>query len=130
MKIIDATNAVVGRLASYVAKEVLKGEEIAIVNSEKAIIVGKKKILKQKFKENRSKHGSSQKGPSYPTLPKNILKRSIRGMLPHTKERGKEALGRVKCYDGIPKDLEGKKTIKGGKGKVGIKLETISKGIR
>ncbi|HDH44680.1 MAG TPA: 50S ribosomal protein L13, partial [Thermococcus sp.] len=37
--VIDATGAVLGRLASIVAKRLLNGEEIAIVNSEKAIIV-------------------------------------------------------------------------------------------
>ena len=40
--VIDATNATMGRLASYVAKQALLGKQIAIVNSEKAIITGNK----------------------------------------------------------------------------------------
>ena len=38
--IIDAKNQVVGRLASIVATEVLKGKEIDIVNAEHAVIIG------------------------------------------------------------------------------------------
>ena len=36
--IIDATDATLGRLSTNAAKRLLKGEEIAVVNSEKAII--------------------------------------------------------------------------------------------
>ena len=39
MVVVNAENAVVGRLASYVAKVALNGEEVTIVNAEKAIIV-------------------------------------------------------------------------------------------
>jgi large subunit ribosomal protein L13 len=41
--IIDATNATLGRLASFVAKQALQGKKVIIVNSEKAIITGDKK---------------------------------------------------------------------------------------
>ena len=37
MKIIDGTGLVAGRLASYTAKEALKGEEIAVVNCSDVI---------------------------------------------------------------------------------------------
>ena len=50
MKIIDGTNAILGRLASYTAKELLKGEEIIIVNCEKIIITGNKKNIEENFK--------------------------------------------------------------------------------
>ena len=51
IKVIDAENAILGRLASYVAKQVLKGEEIVIVNSEKAIITGNKKNIQKNYKK-------------------------------------------------------------------------------
>ena len=51
-------------------------------------------------------------------------------MLPnHRKGRGKEALKRIMCYKGIPKEFEDKKKIISGKDKKTkfIKVEEISK---
>jgi len=36
--VIDSENLLVGRLASMVAKRALAGEEIAVINAEKAVI--------------------------------------------------------------------------------------------
>ena len=38
VNIIDASGAILGRLGTNVAKRLLSGEEISIVNTEKAII--------------------------------------------------------------------------------------------
>ena len=116
MKIIDGKEAIMGRLASYAAKEALRGEEIVILNSEKVIITGNRKSIKEDFEEKRTRIGSGQKGPKISRSPQKILKRAIRGMLPdHRKGRGKEAFGRIKCYVGIPKQFEASKKISGGK---------------
>ena len=124
MKIIDGTNAVMGRLASYVAKESLKGEEFAIVNCDKVIITGNRKDIVNKFLEKRTKVGSGQKGPKVSRLTEKIVKRAIRGMLPdHREGRGRDAFKRIKCYPGIPKEFEGKKMIKSGKEKTGKFIE-------
>ncbi len=40
--IIDSEGAVLGRFCTTVAKRLLNGEEIAVVNSEKVIVTGKK----------------------------------------------------------------------------------------
>ena len=118
MKIINGENATMGRLASYAAKQVLKGEEIVIVNCEKVIITGNKENIEREYRESRDKVGSTQKGPKISRLPEKIVKRCIRGMLPNHREgRGKEALKRVKCYKGIPKQFEKEKMIKAGKEK-------------
>lgn len=113
MKIIDGSGAVLGRLASYVAKESLKGEEIAIINCSEVIITGNREKIKEEFHEKRSRVGSSQKGPKHSRKTEKIVKRTIRGMLPNYREgRGREAWKRIKCYDKIPKELEGKEFIK------------------
>ena len=62
--IIDAEGAVLGRLGTNVAKRLLNGEEIAIVNSEKAIIVGKKATIKNRYKQKREV-GTYRKGPFF-----------------------------------------------------------------
>ena len=120
--IVDAENAIVGRLGSYVAKELLKGNEVAVVNSEKAIISGDKKIIVEKIKKVRKIGGSSQKGPKISKLPERLLKRKIRGMLPWDRAKGRAAFKRLRCYIGLGdvkeeelkeiKKLEHKKPIK------------------
>jgi large subunit ribosomal protein L13 len=130
MKIIDGQESVLGRLASYAAKEALKGEEIAVVNCEKVIITGSPKNIEQEFHEKRSRHGQSQKGPNPSKLGERIVKRTIRGMLPNYREgRGREAWKRIKCYVGIPKEFEGKKMekVKSDKKSKFIRVEQISK---
>ncbi len=113
MKIIDGQDIVMGRLASFVAKELLKGEEMNVINCNKVIISGSKKNIEAEFKEKRSKVGSSQKGPKHPRLSEKIVKRCIRGMLPNYREgRGRIAWKRLKCYNEIPKEFEGKETVK------------------
>jgi len=118
MKIIDGTGAILGRLASYVAKEALKGEEIAILNCEEVIISGNKKSIKSEFQEKRSRVGHSQKGPKLKKTSERMVKRTIRGMLPeHRFGRGRQAFKRIKCYKGVPKEFENEKKFKAGKEK-------------
>lgn len=112
MKIINGQDIIMGRLASFVAKELLKGEEINVVNCNKVIISGNKKNIEEEFQEKRSKVGSSQKGPRHHRLSEKIVKRAIRGMLPNYREgRGRIAWKKLKCYNEIPKEFEGKKII-------------------
>lgn len=113
MKIIDGEHAVLGRLASYVAKEAIKGEEIVVLNCEKIIITGNKLTTQADFLEKKSHVGSSQKGPRHSILSYKIVKRTIRGMIAkHRWGRGKEILSRIKCYNGIPKEFENSDKIK------------------
>ena len=129
-RVIDGKNAILGRLASYAAKEALKGEEIIILNCNEIIITGNKKDIKENFEGKRKRVGSGQKGPKHSRNTEEIVKRAIRGMLPnHRKGRGKEALKRVMCYNGIPKEFEDRKKIVSGKEKPSkfIRVEEIYK---
>lgn len=111
--IINAEGANFGRLCSYAAKQALEGNEIDIVNSEKAIISGNKKNIIDKYHAIRTKGGRAIKGPRYSNLAYKMLKWGIKTMLPnHRWGIGKQALLRVKCYNGIPKEFEDKKMIK------------------
>jgi large subunit ribosomal protein L13 len=130
MKIIDGKGAILGRLASYAAKEVLKGEEIVILNCEQVIITGNRKNIEKNFQEKRSRVGSSQKGPKHSKSSEKIVKRTIRGMLPeHRFGRGKDIFKKIKCYVGVPKEFQDSKAIKAGKEKPNkfIAIKDISK---
>ncbi len=120
MKIIDGKNAVLGRLASYAAKESLKGEEIVIVNCGEVLITGNKKNIQKSFLEKRGRVGYGQTGPKHHKSSEKIVKRTIRGMLPNYRDgRGRDAWKKIKCYDKIPKEYEASKKITGGKEKHG-----------
>lgn len=130
MKIIDGNGAVLGRLASYVAKEALSGEDVVILNCEHVIITGSKNDIRERFEIKRRRIGSGQKGPKYPRDAEMVVKRVIRGMLPnHRGGRGKVALSKVKCFIGVPKEYENAKKIVSGKEKAHkhIRLSEITK---
>jgi large subunit ribosomal protein L13 len=130
MKIIDGENAVLGRLASYAAKESLKGEEVIVLNSEKIIITGNKEWINSEFTRKRKMSGSGQRGPKHSRPGYMIIKKVIRGMLPnHRTGKGKEAFSRIKCYEGIPEEFKDKKTIKlvGKEKNKFIRIKDISK---
>ncbi|MEK6741924.1 MAG: 50S ribosomal protein L13 [Nanoarchaeota archaeon] len=116
MKVIDGKDAVMGRLASYAAKQALMGEDIVILNCEQVIITGSRASIKADFDEKRTRIGSGQMGPKISRSSDKIVKRAIRGMLPdHRKGRGKIAFGKIRCYVGVPKEFQGVKKISGGK---------------
>jgi len=112
MNIIDGKDAILGRLASYVAREALKGEEFSIVNCEQIIITGNRKNIEEYLLSKRQRVGSTQKGPKVSRTSEKIVKRAIRGMLPNYRTgRGRDALKRIKCYVGVPKEFEKEKIV-------------------
>ena len=115
--IIDATDLILGRMASLAAKKALLGEKIEIINCEKAVLSGSKAEVIQKFKK-RQQRGDTFKGPFYPRKPNMFVRRTIRGMLPYKRPKGRDALKRVKCYLGMPNDVkpEDLKTIETANG--------------
>lgn len=115
--IIDATNATLGRLASFAAKQALLGKHIVIVNCKHAIVTGVKRTTINKYLEKRQRGGSSMRGPYFPKNPERIVKRTVKGMLSYTQQRGMDAWKRVMCYNEVPKEYENEKKILAGKEK-------------
>lgn len=105
--IIDAKRLVLGRMASIIANRLLKGETIIVVNAEKAVISGKKQ---SKVKETKTfmEVGHPKKGPFHPRRPDQIVRRTIRGMLPRKKPKGKQAYKRLRVFIEVPEELKGK----------------------
>lgn len=102
MVVINGENLILGRLASHVAKLLLSGEEVTIVNAEHTIISGSKKSIIADYYQKRNV-GTPRKGPFYPRMPDKIVKRTVRGMIPYKKSSGKDAYKRLKVYIGVPK---------------------------
>ncbi len=110
MRIINAEGLILGRLASKVAKMLLEGEEIVIVNADKAIITGNREDIFAKYKQRTGLRTRSnpRRGPFYPKRSDEIVRRTIRGMLPWKTDRGRKAYRRLKVYAGIPREFQDK----------------------
>ncbi len=114
MVVLDATDQVLGRFASLVAKRLLAGDEVHVLNAEKAIVTGKRLTLLAEYLDKRHMGSTTGrirgKGPYYPRRPDRILilRRAVRGMLPYQKPHGREALKRLRVYVGVPPEFEGK----------------------
>ena len=105
--IIDAKGLILGRMASIIAKRLLQGESVIVLNAEKAAISGKRLQIVKEAKT-FLEVGHPRKGPFHQRRPDRIVRRTIRGMLPYKKPKGKQAYKRLKVYLGAPKEFDGK----------------------
>ncbi len=108
--IINAEDTIIGRLSSIVAKRLLLGEKIIIINAEKGLISGNPGTTANKYLQRYHMKTKSNplKGPFYPRKPDQILKRTIRGMLPYRKSKGKDAYSRLRVYNNFPSIFQDK----------------------
>jgi len=104
-KVLDASGLILGRLCTAVARRLLAGEEVVIVNAEKALVTGNRRWIFEHY-EKRRKYGSTMHGPYYPRTPDRLLRRSVRGMLDHRRPAGKAAYKRLRVYSGTPKEYQ------------------------
>ncbi|TRO45940.1 50S ribosomal protein L13 [Candidatus Bathyarchaeota archaeon] len=104
--VIDGEGLVLGRFASVVAKRLLAGETIDIVNAEKIVISGDKKTIIEREKEFLNV-GGHEKGPVHYRQPHRIVRQSIRGMLPYRNANGRAAFRKLKVHIGVPDEFEG-----------------------
>ena len=114
MILINAEGNVMGRLASFAAKKAILGENITVVNAEKAVVTGSKDVAVQKMKRRLGMRGKGnpEKGPKFSRMPDKVLRHSIRGMLPWKSSRGKQAYRRIFVYIGLPEEFQGKQFTK------------------
>ncbi len=113
-EIIDASNLILGRMATYVAKRALEGKRVVILNAERAVISGTKArvVARAKLKLKTRTLANQAKAPTHPRRPDNYVRRVVRGMLPWKKSRGKDAFRRVMVFMGTPADYQGKPIVK------------------
>lgn len=103
--IVDGRGCILGRVASQVADRAIEGERIAVVNAEDLIVTGDEADVVAKYKERADL--ASDRGPYYPKRPDRIAKRTIRGMLPYKRPRGRQAFERIRVYVGNPFETDG-----------------------
>ena len=108
--IIDAKDAILGRLSSYIAKQILLGNKVDVINCEEAVISGRKHSILEEYIR-RLHRKAPGKGPYFYRRPDMLVKRTIRGMLPFKRARGRDAFKNIKCYIGVPDNLKDEKIM-------------------
>jgi ribosomal protein uL13 len=105
--IVDGTGQILGRLASLVAKRLLQGERVIVVNAEKIVISGKRQTIFKEYDEWMEVRGRAnpRKGPKHYRKPDDIFRQVVRGMLPFKKAKGREAFRRLRVHIGVPENL-------------------------
>jgi len=111
MVTIDASGAVVGRLAARVAKLLLANQQVEIINADKAIMAGSLSAAKEHYLSRRTQKNkrTPEDSPVWPRVPHLLLRRIIRGMLPHKSKRGRDAYHRLKVVVGTPAGAKAQK---------------------
>ena len=106
--VVNGEGLILGRVCSKIAKRLLNGEQIIVVNAEKIVISGKKKSKvaeAHKFLE----VGAPERGPFHSRRPDRIVRKTVRGMLPWRLPKGKLAYKRLKVFMGVPEELKDQK---------------------
>jgi large subunit ribosomal protein L13 len=106
--VVDGENLIFGRMASQIAKKLLTGEEIHLINSEKIVFIGNTGLLRERYLQKRrlQNKANPDHSPKWPKVPHMFVKRLVRGMLPWKRMRGRAAYKRLFVYTGNPKDLK------------------------
>jgi large subunit ribosomal protein L13 len=107
--VVDATNHIAGRLASNVAKLLLQGQRVTVVNCEKIMMSGKRETQIREYREFLEINSiiNYKHGPVHYRRPDTLMAKMIRQMLPFDrKPSGKLAFARLRTYIGAPNDTK------------------------
>jgi large subunit ribosomal protein L13 len=103
--IFNGQMCILGRTASKIAELAMDGNRVALINAEEIVVTGGENQIINKYSTRQNL--GSDRGPFYPKRPDKIVKRSIRGMLPHKQASGRKAFERIQVYIGTPEEFEG-----------------------
>ena len=102
--VVDATHQIAGRIASKIAKLLIEGRHVVVLNAETSLMSGSKKNIFAEYMQRKELKSivNPINAPHRPKQPNMILNRIIRGMLPRRKPKGQTAFKRLKVHIGIP----------------------------
>ncbi len=119
--VIDATDHIAGRLASNVAKLLIKGNRVSVVNCEKIMMSGTRSNQIKEYREFLEINSiiNYKHGPVHYRRPDTVMAKMIRQMLPFDrKPSGKESYQRLRTYIGSPKEIKSLEKIQFEKAKI------------
>merc|ERR1711998_491483 len=111
--VVDCRGHLLGRMASIIAKELLRGQKVVCVRCEQVHISGSFIRNKLKFLQFLRKRTNTNPthGPLHQRSPSRVLHRVIRGMIPHKSHRGELAMERLKTFEGVPPPYDKMKRV-------------------
>lgn len=104
--VIEGNGEILGRIASYAAKQALLGKQINVINCEKILVSGNRNFIVESYLKKRRRTKVR-----FPSNPDQIMKRTIRGMINYKSGRGALAFKKVRCYNSVPGELKNDKTV-------------------
>ena len=119
--VVDATDHIAGRLSSNVAKLLINGNRVSVVNCEKIMMSGTRSNQIKEYREFLEINSviNPKHGPVHYRRPDTLMTKMIRQMLPYDrKPSGKEAHQRLRTYIGSPKELKSLAKIQFEKAKI------------
>ncbi len=105
--LIDGDSLIAGRVSSVVAKMLLEGKKVIVVNADKVLVSGDKGSIVDEWKTKLEISSVVQPkyGPFHPRRPDTILARMVRGMLPIRRPKGAKAFKNLRVYIGAPEEF-------------------------
>ncbi len=119
--VVDATDHIAGRLASNVAKLLMQGNRVSVVNCEKIMMSGSRSNQIKEYREFLEINSiiNYKHGPVHYRRPDTLMAKMIRQMLPYDrKPSGKTAHQRLRTYIGSPKEIKSIQKIQFEKAKI------------
>ncbi|MDH5416041.1 MAG: 50S ribosomal protein L13 [Nitrosopumilus sp.] len=107
--VVDGTDHIAGRLASNVAKLLIQGNRVSVVNCEKIMMSGTRANQIKEAREFLEINSiiNYKHGPVHYRRPDTMMAKMIRQMLPFDrKPSGKESYQRLRTYIGSPKEIK------------------------
>ncbi|MFQ5496344.1 MAG: 50S ribosomal protein L13 [Nitrosopumilus sp.] len=119
--VVDGTDHIAGRLASNVAKLLVKGNRVSIVNCEKIMLSGSRANHIKEYREFLEINSiiNYKHGPVHQRRPDTVIAKMIRQMLPFDrKPSGKLSYQRLRTYIGSPTEIKSLEKIQFEKAKI------------
>ncbi len=112
--IVDGDSKIVGRLGSRIAKLLLNGDSVILLNADKMVISGHMRSNVENWKQrlDLKDKANPEHSPYWSRRPDYFVKRIIRGMLPYRRPKGKVAFKLLRVYAGVPEEFKGKPLAK------------------
>ncbi len=111
--VIDAKGLVAGRIATKVAKSLINGESVIVLNAQDAVMTGTRNSIIEKFKRrvDAAVKSNPHYGPKYARIPDRMFRRMVRNMLPTTKRAKERLIKKLSVYNSVPAELAKEKAV-------------------
>lgn len=111
--VINASEHVAGKLASFIAKNLLEDVPITVIHAENIVFTGPIERGVGRFASflNKRKLTNPLKGPFHHRSPSMLFQRIVSRMVPKKKRRGQCALSLLRVFDSCPEELAGTECV-------------------